>query len=498
MAGQGQVIKTLRELFNKAPFLEFQKARQKLLQASGHEDLSSWYEARVRQAANSSVYTPRELAQELFSRMPRVSGRYLDACAGTGRLARPFLKAGLDVTLLDEDDLALDIAAMELGAKTYQADFLTWQGTYDVILSNPPYEGHKTMSLETRTRLKADFPEVMKGKADLSYAFFVQAHRLLKPGGLAGFIVSRYWLEAQWAEPLREFILSHFTILYLHDYYGSRPFGAGIDPLIIILKKQVPPRDHQVTVKRGQETFDFPQAAWSSQDMKPLTRRERQLKAVMAKLCPTSLGEEGSFHQGIITGLDKAFVMTRQEALAHGIEEELLVPWIKSKDLRSGGGEKVLIYAQREAKAYAGFMNYIERYRADLSRRREVMKGSRAFYELQWGRQKEVFEEAQILFAFKAAKNDFRPAAGRFHSADIYGYRSKLPTQWLLTLLNSQLYETYTQLFLKKLGADLYEYYPHRLGQVRLPDPQAYPDPNDFISCVTAAMHQGNPLEEAE
>lgn len=484
----------LRELSLIAPFVEYEKAREELVRiycaelpkttGSRVRSLSELYELIARGADGSSVYTPPEMAGELYGRTPVISGaRILDCSGGTGNLVRPFLNASIPVTLMDTDPDALIVAELENpGIKTLNESFLETESRWDVIIGNPPYKGHKTMAPAEKAWLKEHYPMVMDNKSDLYNAFFAKGWASLSDGGILSFIVSRYWLESESARALRRFILDRFRILYIHDWYGERPFGAGVDPLLIILRKEKVSGPYDIKVLR-QDAGSF---RISSQDlteasMKLLTERERALRRVIADNTITTLGQAGEFRQGIITGFDKAFIMTREEAREQGIEDELLVPWIKSRDLRGMREAKFLIYAPRDPAGFPGFLKYIEGHRERLSSRREVRLGLRGFHELQWGRRREFFEGERILFAYKAPSSGFTVRRGLFHSADVYSYNSNISLQWLCTILNSPLYDTYIKTELKKLGRDLYEYYPHRLNNIRIPDPAKYPDPGEYL-----------------
>ncbi len=505
-----QDIARLRELFKTAPLIQFQRAARELLvtwrerefarKAGEITTLSQLYAQLVRDAAGSSVYTPADLAAELFEKTPWEAGdAILDCSGGTGNLARPFAMAGAQVTLMDKDETALAIAEMELpGIRVIRGDFLKSDGQWDVIIGNPPWEGHKTMSLEDKAALREAFPGVMGNKADLHFAFFIQAHERLRQGGTLAFLVSRYWLEAESARSLRQFILRHFTITYLHDWYGVRPFGAGVDPLLIVLKKQIPTQIYGFPVRRQDAgAFMMRSDHLSEFSMKLLTSEERRLRRIIAQTASQSLGEAGSFHQGIITGFDKAFIMSPREARARGIEAELLVDWIKSSDLRQVSDplgnqklvtEKRLIYADASAGAYPGFMAYIEGFRERLASRREVKSGLLPYYQIQWGRERSLFESRRILFPYKAPASLFVNAANVFHSADVYSYVTDLDQQWLCQILNSPIYDRYIKTELKKLGGTLYEYYPHRLRRVLIPDPIRFPDAAAYLKLIEDQM----------
>ena len=507
-----QDILRLRELFTRAPFLEFEDKKKVVLkrwvgelpakQAKGVFKLSDLYTHLVKKTSGSSIYTPPTLVAELFHKTPwHLDQDILDCSGGTGNIARPFAQAGGKVTLMDTDETALAIAEMELeGIRTSSEDFLKAEGQWDVIIGNPPWEGHKTMTMAQKEALRLQFPEIMGNKADLHFAFFAKAHDLLKQEGVLSFFVARYWLEAESAKALREFILNHFTILYLHDWYGTRPFGAGVDPILIVLQKKVAHQSYPIPVLREDVgTFIINSTDLSGDSMKLLTKQELKLRSLIKKTGAMTLGEAGRFYQGIITGFDKAFIMTPRQAKERGIEQELLVDWIKSSDLRKLAGplpsgqlvtDKRLVYADIQAKEYKGFMAYIEQHRERLETRREVKKGVREFYQLQWGRDRELFDSKRILFPYKASASLFVPAEQLFHSADVYSYRTNLDNNWLCQLLNSPTYDRYIKTELKKLGGTLYEYYPHRLERIWIPDPLQYPDVEDYLRMIEDQLRE--------
>lgn len=523
-------IDHLRELFEKAPFAhkgsEFEQAKVDFLASHPlhgkvQPSLDAFYEQYIAGLSRSSIYTPLALAREIFERTPVNPGdKILDAAAGTGHLSKDFIEAGYDVTLLDEDEVALAIAQMELKLNRNNlkvGNFLKLEGadSWDVIIANPPYKGHKGMSINEKKELRDRFHLVMDQKSDLYYAFFQKAQELLKGGGIASFLVSRYWLETLSGKKLRAFVLDHFDILWIHDFYGQRPFGAGVDPVIIVLKKKEmdewaeagswnkqketrfdkgAKNLEDINVQRGDDHFTISKTDLSPSSMKLLTPMERQLVRVMEENCNTTLGASGQFHQGVITGLDEAFVLEEERArhlVEQGfLEEELLVPWLKNSELLTGPKRR-LIYPEN-GKNYPKFMNYIKAYEKKLSQRREVRLGLRPWYDLQWPRRKEAFIRSAILFAYKAPKALFVKAQGQFHSADIYGYESNLPIDWLLSILNHPLYDAYLKTKLKKLGKDLYDFYPHHLKTAKIPDPNVFQNPADFFQKIEDDLKKFN------
>ncbi|WDU84527.1 hypothetical protein PWK10_09195 [Caloramator sp. Dgby_cultured_2] len=65
---------------------------------------------------------------------------------------------------------------------------------------------------------------------------------------------------------------------------------------------------------------------------------------------------------------------------------------------------------------------------------------------------------------------------GSYFSADVYGlkllglYESLYSYEFLVGILNSSIYEFYIKTHLKKLGDNLYEYYPYNLLRIKIPE----------------------------
>jgi methylase of polypeptide subunit release factors len=63
-------------------------------------------------------------------------------------------------------------------------------GGFDIIVGNPPYVRIQNMEDQFEKRFYAEYFGAATGSFDLSVAFVEMALKLLKPGGVAGLIVS--------------------------------------------------------------------------------------------------------------------------------------------------------------------------------------------------------------------------------------------------------------------------------------------------------------------
>ena len=179
--------------------------------------------------------------------------------------------------------------------------------------------------------------------------------------------------------------------------------------------------------------------------------------------------------QGIITGCDKAFILTSDKITEKKIEKELIKKWIKNKNIKSyniSKSELNLIYSDliRKPENYSNALDFIGKHSKRLENRRECKKGIRKWYELQWGRKIDLFQQPKIIFPYKSKTNRFAiDYDNHFFSADIYGliikdeYKDNISLEYLIGLLNSKVYEFYFKIFAKQMGKGIYDYYPNSL-----------------------------------
>ena len=360
--------------------------------------------------------------------------------------------------------------------KTVDYLFYDTSHTFDLIIGNPPYIGHKNLEVSYKKALKEKYL-VYTDKADISYCFFEKCFSNLKDDGFLSFITSRYFLEAEHAKTLREFLINHYTIVGIIDYGGQNLFkNIGISPLIITLSKGIEQKRIKITDINRQNHYeinsiDINGEIWDIND--------DPTKAIIGKVKKKSDGlidEFFSIYQGIITGCDKAFIVDETQVQQHCIERDLLVNWIKSSHLKGNAGiidskHLKLIYTNNhDLKDIPYTKKYLEKFKDRLKRRRECIKGIRSWHELQWGRNQKLFERDKILFPYKSSDNRFTLDTKNYYfSADIYMMLPKDKAMKLkdtLFFLNSEVFEFLIKSSAKKMGTNLFEYYPYTIKKM--------------------------------
>jgi adenine-specific DNA-methyltransferase len=420
---------------------------------------------------------------------------------------------GIDIEPMVLKILQIDLFAISncINEENFlQEDFLLYEQKkkYDVYIGNPPYIGHKSIEKEYRKKITTKYSAVYSDKGDLAYCFFYKAIKSLQKAGKVSFITSRYFMEALSGEGLRTFILESCSINKIIDFYGIRPFkAAGIDPVIIFLEVNSKEKDKIQVIKgknikvksqnRTEENilgvlekdnfykFVINKKHLGSDPWIIIDEDKRRILEKLRNVSEISLGEICESYQGIISGCDKAFVIDNETAKVLGIEKELLKPWIKSSNINKEEVKETkesIIYSNmiEDEGNYPNSIKYIGMYKERLIKRRECCNGIRKWYELQWGRKSNVFEDLKIIFPYKASSNRFALDTNSYFSADVYAIKIKnncdVSYNFLIKLLNSKIYEFYFKTFAKKLGGNLYEYYPNNL--MRLKVPLIYTDEN--------------------
>lgn len=171
--------------------------------------------------------------------------------------------------------------------------------------------------------------ECFSGTADLYVYFYERGIQLLNEGGIFSFITSNKWLITGYGEKLRVFLNRHTRIRRLADFDDADIFDAISYPCIVILEKGTPDNDsafaalnwnkdeckvEDLTRHLAQDTFPVSQS-----DLAPETwQLESKVKLKLLnqiRMAGTPLGQyvKGRYYRGILTGLNDAFVVSRED-----------------------------------------------------------------------------------------------------------------------------------------------------------------------------------------
>ncbi len=225
------------------------------------------------------------------------------------------------------------------------------RGGFDAVIGNPPYVRQETIS-DSKSYYMSHY-EAYDGGADLFAYLIERGVKLLRLGGLFSVIVSASFLRASYGAPLRRVLKKYASVRRVVDFGGLAVFAAAKDTYVcipLLERGGKPAKVHVAKVPRlnipnlaayvASHRYAIPpdrltEEAWSLQsDVEA---------ALLAKLMKRGrpLGEyvgRKMFFRGLLTGLNKAFVLSREQRdallAADSTSHRLIHPHLGGQDIR--------------------------------------------------------------------------------------------------------------------------------------------------------------------
>lgn len=223
-------------------------------------------------------------------------------------------------------------------------------GGFDVVVANPPY-----IRGEWLTPYKQHWEErfaTFNSGADIFTYFYELGLGLLREGGRLGFITSGSWVRANFAGPLRQFLIENASVESLIDFGEYQPFEGAemIRPTIAVFKREER-RGHMrlykwLTSGKPPENLSDVIGSAPTLSTKHLSSETWELesdevRALRAKMFAKgkTLGEYvgGKIYAGIKTALNEAYVVdaTTKNSLVAADPKcaEIIKPFLRGQDL---------------------------------------------------------------------------------------------------------------------------------------------------------------------
>jgi len=267
------------------------------------------------------------------------------------------------------------------------------QGGFDIVVANPPYVRHETIS-NIAPLLKERF-KVAASRADLLIFFYEQSVNLLREGGTLTFITSNKYYRAAYGQKLRPFLKKQLTLHTLIDFGDAPVFDAIAYASILIGTKTEAPASHQLraytwqvadAIARLPQTLDEQAIDLAQADLADDGWRLENPASIrlLEKLRKTGkpLGDYvgGKFYRGVITGLNEAFVLTREQRDQLIAEDpksaELIKPFLRGRDVKRWlvRHENLYLIAfphgfHTKLKDYPAILKHLTQFEGDLKKR---------------------------------------------------------------------------------------------------------------------------------
>jgi adenine-specific DNA-methyltransferase len=265
-----------------------------------------------------------------------------------------------------------------------------WPCTFDALVANPPYIRQELVANKARLR---GF-EVYDGVADL-YVYFVElAHRIARRFCI---VVPNKWMTAAYGRPLREYLARRRSLEGLVDFEAGLFSDADAFPCILWgtsagattplrAGRAKPPVADALASGHEHDRTRWQSEPWhiDSPDDAEVLERLRDL--------PTLGSLVGQPSRGVVTGCNRAFVITREQRDA--LDSELVRPFIKGRDIRRwrpADVDRYLLLIDRGTELTPAIRKYLAGFRDALEPKPAGHRGAWAgrkpgsykWYELQ-------------------------------------------------------------------------------------------------------------------
>lgn len=358
-------------------------------------------------------------------------------------------------------------------------------GGFDVVIGNPPYV-RQEMLTEQKEYFKNHY-KVFQGTADLYSYFIEKGISLLGHEGIFSYIVSNKWLRAHYGKPLRQW-LKNKNIKSIIDF-GDLPVftKATTYPCILVVSNNSTNRGCKVAKI---DSLDFNNLGtyieknafiiksetlndegWSLTD----TKSQVLIQKLFKKGIPLGEYIHDTIYRGIITGLNKAFVIdedTRINLIKKDIKnDEIIKPFLAGRNVKRympPETRQYLIFTRQgiAIEKYPTIVTYLEKYKAELmpksNRTQEKGESGRKPGSYKWFEIQDTidyfleFEKPKIVFPNICKKPEFT-----FDETKLYTNQKcfiiPLADKYLLGILNSSLTYYLFQIILPKLRGGFYE-----------------------------------------
>lgn len=224
-------------------------------------------------------------------------------------------------------------------------------GGFDIVIGNPPYVRQEAQEEWFKNYAKKRF-QVYAPTADMYIYFIEKSHNILKRNGIFGIICSNKFMRAKYGTPLRLFLASQTTLRKFVDF-GELPIfeDAATFPVIVFTLNN--PTSSQNFTYASLKRLDFlsleneVKISGENLDQRAIsgeswTLVDSQKMKIISKVrnagIPLKDYVKDDIYRGILTGLNKAFVLdrsTRDKLIAEDLKSiELIKPFVVGDSIR--------------------------------------------------------------------------------------------------------------------------------------------------------------------
>lgn len=216
----------------------------------------------------------------------------------------------------------------------------------NLLICNPPYVRHHHLSAEDKSRLQSTADQItglkLNGLTGLYCYFLLISHGWMKDGGLAGWLIPSEFMDVNYGQPVKEYLLQHVKLLHIHRFNPDEVQfeDALVSSAVVWFAKEKPPDDHNVRFSYGGTLLEPEMSDDVSLDALGQTAKWTRLPGISAKVSFPSvlkITQKGlrmsdlfRVKRGLATGANKFFILTPERIEKYGLPDEFLIPILPS------------------------------------------------------------------------------------------------------------------------------------------------------------------------
>ncbi|MDR2642575.1 MAG: Eco57I restriction-modification methylase domain-containing protein [Planctomycetaceae bacterium] len=398
-----------------------------------------------------------------------------------------------------------DTAMRKINAFDWQKEFphIFKNSGFDCVIGNPPYVRQETLEIETKKYFQTHY-KTYHGNADLYTYFFEKGIGLLNATGLFSIVVANKWTRASYGKKLRNWLKNH-NIQEIVDFNDLPVFGKVTSyPMIIRIgkcescseKSDKPLHFARVTTLDFESVSKHVMGRFQSVPRESLTDNGWQLgdegnKKLFDKLMsagiPLKKYVKGKIYRGVVTGLNKAFVInaaTRKRLIKEDKRSaKIIKPFLTGRDVKCYAPlktNKFVIFTQHgiEIDNYPAVKKYLEQFHRQLtpkpknwvSKNNKHWKGRKSgsyqWYEIQDAVDYyKKFEQEKIIIPAIVNQAHYTIDSKGFYCNDKTTIIS-IGDKYLLALLNSRVCDFVLKQIAATKRGGYFEYKPMYLSRL--------------------------------
>jgi adenine-specific DNA methylase len=320
-----------------------------------------------RISKNGVFYTPNSVAQLLARRaVEKYPSSIFDPACGNGALLGA---AAEQLTRSHSTHKPCFVGCDRFRSKNVpsfikfiHSDFFAYEPSdkFDVILTNPPYVQSSKIDRATRERYHRKYAEELglSHNLDLWVYFLVKCVKHVKEGGLIAAILPWSFLEAEYAQEVRKWLAKSFGEIEVLVLEGAH-FEETVKRVLLVWLHDYGSPARRVRLASAQQCSDTPDFRSTSMDMwgseNVMVCLNSGADGIYRRLQQADfkpLGEYADIAIGVVTGANRYFIQSKENAARLGFLQGSTLPILTSvKDLDSVAGskspDKVLIQFRR-------------------------------------------------------------------------------------------------------------------------------------------------------